>query len=303
MPRLLPLGPKQFIDPMTPTGHRIYRTTLVSIVIAVTVYLFYTGISYYSTPLEERFYHPNHNWFKPSGAFGHGLGIFGTLLILIGVVMYIVRKRSKTMARWGRLKYWLEFHIFLCTLGPILVLFHTAFKFGGIVSVAFWSMVAVVASGVIGRFIYVRIPRSIEGRALSLNEVKEMRSNVERMLKGSYGISDEDYQRLAEATQIHSKAGGNFFSNAFRNYFAERTILQNAKAILKENSMAVGNVNKVLKLIKKELTLNSRIENLQLMQKLFRYWHVAHLPFALIMLIIVVIHIVVTITFGAHWIF
>jgi hypothetical protein len=288
---------------MTPVAHRIYRTTLILIVVIVTVYLAYTGLSYYTTPIEERFYHPQHDWFKPSGLFGHGLGIIGTLLILIGVVMYIVRKRSKMMARWGRLKYWLEFHIFLCTLGPVMVLFHTAFKFGGIVSVAFWSMVAVVASGVVGRFIYVRIPRSIEGRALSLNEVKEMKGDVERMLKGAYGINEEDFQRLVAITESQKQSDSGYLQKFFGGFFAERKILAEARSILKSNNMAPDSVNKVLGLIKKELTLNNRIENLQLMHKLFRYWHVAHLPFALIMLIIVIIHVIVTITFGAHWIF
>jgi hypothetical protein len=39
------------------------------------------------------------------------------------------------------------------------------------------------------------------------------------------------------------------------------------------------------------------------MQNLFRYWHVAHLPFAFVMLIIMIIHVGVTLTFGYHWIF
>lgn len=47
---------------------------------------------------------------------------------------------------------------------PILVLFHTTFKFGGIVSIAFWSMVIVVLSGVVGRFLYIRLPRDWQGR-------------------------------------------------------------------------------------------------------------------------------------------
>ena len=107
------------------------------IIVITTIYLIYTGYSYYNTALEERFYHPHHDWFKPSGAYGHGLGIVGTLMILFGVSIYIARKRYNFMSKQLRLKYLLEFHIFLCTLGPILVLFHTAFKFGGIVSVAF----------------------------------------------------------------------------------------------------------------------------------------------------------------------
>jgi hypothetical protein len=45
-------------------------------------------------------------------------------------------------------------------------------------------MVAVVASGVIvGSFIYIQIPRTIEGRReLSLNEVKGMRSELASIL-------------------------------------------------------------------------------------------------------------------------
>ena len=146
---------------------------MVVIIIVTTFYLIYTGYSYYNTPLEERFYHPRHNWFKPSGLYGQGLGVLGTIMITFGVTIYIARKRYNFLSKYIRLKYLLEFHIFLCTLGPILILFHTAFKFGGIVSIAFWSMVAVVLSGVIGRFIYIQIPRTIEGRALSLKEVKK----------------------------------------------------------------------------------------------------------------------------------
>jgi uncharacterized membrane protein len=149
---------------MTSTGHKIYVTSLVSIVIAVTVFLIFNGASYYATSMEERFYHESHSALKPNGLVGHGLGIIGTLLILIGVFGYMARKRFRTLNRIGVLKHWLEFHIFLCTLGPIMVLFHTAFKFGGIVSISFWSMVAVVASGVLGRFIYLQIPRTIHGR-------------------------------------------------------------------------------------------------------------------------------------------
>jgi hypothetical protein len=56
-------------------------------------------------------------------------------------------------------------------------------------------------------------------------------------------------------------------------------------------------------MVKKEIVLSNKIGRLQMMQKLFKYWHVAHMPFALIMLIIVVIHVAVTLAFGYKWIF
>lgn len=289
---------------MSPTTHRLYITILVSIVVFTAIFLTFAGMSYYTTSIEERFYHSDHANFKPSGVLGHGLGIFGTLLILIGVFSYIARKRYKFLARFGRLKYWLEFHIFLCSLGPVMILFHTAFKFGGIVSISFWSMLAVVLSGIIGRFIYIQIPRTIEGRELSLNEVKEMKGNVGEILKGAYQLDEPSYNALLESTKVKARAAeGNLLTKMVSNYFEDKRTLRDVKRILRSNNLPNTHVNKISRIIKSEMSLNNRIERLLTMQKLFKYWHVAHLPFAIIMLIIMVIHVMVTLAFGYRWIF
>lgn len=289
---------------MSPLAHKIYIGTLVTIVVLVTLFLLYEGMPYYSTPIEERFYRPDHKWFKPSGVFGHGLGIVGTLLVLIGVFGYIAKKKYRSLARFGRLKYWLEFHIFLCTLGPIMILFHTAFKFGGIVSVSFWSMVAVVASGVIGRFIYIQIPRTIEGRELSLNEVKAMKVNLDEILNSSYQLNDSSKKIILEASSVNRLASeSGIFSKLTGNYFKNKKTIWKIKNVLKENKLSKQDIKKVVNLVKDEISLNNRIDRLQTMQKLFKYWHVAHFPFAVIMLIIMVIHVGITLAFGYHWIF
>jgi hypothetical protein len=217
---------------MSKTAHRIFLSILVTIVSVSLILLILRGMSYYRLPVEERVFDPDHATLKPSGMLGHGLGILGSMFMIIGVSIYMARKRYRFLSRIGLLKHWLEFHIFLCTLGPILVLFHTAFKFGGLVAVSFWSMVAVFLSGIIGRFIYLQIPHSIEGRALSIAESRKL--------------------------------------------------------------LAPGN---------DEITLDRRMEHLKKMQKMFEYWHVIHMPFALVMLIIMVIHVAVTIVFGYRWIF
>lgn len=289
---------------MSPNTHRLYITMLVSTGVLITLYLSYQGYSYYTTSLEERFYHPDHANLKPSGLFGHGLGIIGTLLILIGVFGYMARKRYKFLARMGRLKYWLEFHIFLCSVGPVMVLFHTAFKFGGLVSISFWSMVAVVASGVIGRFIYIQIPRTIEGRELSLQEVKALKGNLEEILTQSYRLDEASSRGILESITIQPRnAGGNLLSRMISGYFNDRKKISWIKSVLRSNNLSKTDVFKVTQLIRNELSLNNRIDRLLTMQRLFKYWHVAHLPFAIIMLVIMVIHVGVTLAFGYRWIF
>lgn len=214
------------------------------------------------------------------------------------------KKRKKSLARLGALKYWLEFHIFLCTLGPIFVLFHTAFKFGGIVSISFWSMVAVVASGVVGRFIYKQIPRTIQGRELSLNEIKEMKDKIQEELQLNLANSNGTGLNLQISTLLLvEKSVVGSLSGFFSRYFSEFGKVAAINRNLKESGIPAAHRKSMLKLIKNEFGLVRRIENLVLMQKLFRYWHVAHLPFALIMLIIMVIHVAVTLAFGYKWIF
>lgn len=285
---------------MQKATHRLYLILLTLMVAAAGIYLTALGWDYYQTGLEERFFHQSHELLKPSGLWGHGLGVAGTLLILGGVFGYMARKRYRFMRHWGLLKHWLEFHIFLCTLGPLMILFHTSFKFGGIVSISFWSMVAVFLSGIAGRFIYLQIPRSIEGRELSLNEVRGMRTGLSNEMKAATGM---DSTLIAQLTSLTESAGTTSSRNYLANYLADRKLISQALNLMKQKGLAPPVKKKIKKLIASELSLNHRIARLQKMQQLFRYWHVAHLPFALVMLVIMVIHVVVTILFGFRWIF
>ncbi|HJW29822.1 MAG TPA: hypothetical protein VJ508_11355 [Saprospiraceae bacterium] len=284
--------------------HRVYISVMVGIGFLLLVWLTYYGYSYYAASQEERPFHHDHAMLKPSGPIGHGLGILGTLLILIGVFSYIGRKKQKFLPNVGSLKYWLEFHIFLCSIGPLLILFHTAFKFGGIVSISFWSMVAVVLSGIIGRFIYIQIPRTIQGRELSLSEIRDMKETQNLRIKTAYGLEQPVYSQLIAITdrQMESPTGGWWArQQQIRNYNA--SIKKEAKQILTHAQLSGRDHRGVMLLIRNELKINKRIRNLQLMQMLFKNWHIAHLPFALIMLVIMVIHVIITITFGYRWIF
>lgn len=283
---------------MGKTAHTIFVSVFTIIVIATAILLISKGTSYYGTDLAERFYHPDHDLFKPSGLWGHGLGIVGTLLILFGVLSYMARKRSKLLARVGLIKHWLEFHIFLCTLGPLMVLFHTAFKFQGIVSISFWSMIAVVASGVLGRFIYIQIPRTLEGRELSLQEVKEMRENLSEKISSEENVGN-NYNLAFVSAGVNQKPSNSLLSRYIDDY---KTIAE-IKRNLKREQINKKERQHIIRLIKNERALNRRIGRLLTMQKLFRYWHVAHLPFAIVMLVIMVVHVLVTVTFGNTWIF
>jgi hypothetical protein len=94
--------------------------------------------------------------------FGHGLGIFGFILMLMTETLYSLRKRTRS-ASWGKMSSWLQFHIFTGLVGPYMVLLHTSWKFNGLAGAVTLLTVIIVFSGIIGRYIYTRIPRTLDG--------------------------------------------------------------------------------------------------------------------------------------------
>jgi len=291
---------------MSKTVHRIYIASFVIICAFAVIILTINGYSYYKAPIEERFFMQQNNLLKPSGLIGHGLGIFGSFFMIVGVASYMIRKRVKALFKFGYLKYWLEFHIFLCTLGPILILYHTAFKFGGIVVVSFWSMVAVVLSGVIGRFLYVQIPHTIQGQMIGMNELNSLSENLSHQLKDEFAIPEEIFARIQEISSAYRYKRVKFTTGAaliIKDYIGIKNVMHNLKRELKVAGIFKSRRKEILHTAKNKLLISRRIGMLHTMQKLFGYWHVVHLPFALIMFIIMVIHIAVEIVFGYKWIF
>ena len=291
---------------MNKTLHKIYVGLFLAVGISVTILLGINGYQYYTTPLEERFFSPNHVMLKPSGVWGHGFGIIGTLMMVVGVGVYMIRKRYRKLFNLGYLKHWLEFHIFLCSVGPVLVLYHTAFKFGGIVSVSFWSMVLVVLSGVVGRFIYLQIPRTIQGQELSINELNSMKESLALKIRK---VLSEDSSTLYKLESIASTdrykslrltaAAGLFL----KDYFTTKQLIR----IFRKKMMFLGlskiEREELIQAAKNEIVIARRIAFLRTSQKLFHWWHIFHLPFAISMFVIMIVHVIVTIVFGYKWIF
>jgi hypothetical protein len=226
--------------------------------------------------------------------------------MIIGVAIYMIRKRMRKLFNLGYLKQWLELHIFLCSVGPVLVLYHTAFKFGGIVAVSFWSMIAVVLSGVVGRFIYVRIPRTIQGKELDIKQLNEMSSDISTRLSREISSSENIIARIENITKHYkyrSATIGQSILLMINDYFDIRKTLLIIKEDLKQLNIPHLKVREIMRLAGSKIIISRRIALLQTMQKIFRYWHIIHLPFAITMFIIMFIHVIITIVFGYKWIF
>ncbi|MFH0925347.1 MAG: hypothetical protein V1872_06900 [bacterium] len=133
----------------------VLRITCLSIIILTTVYLYSIYRPYFS--IAEGLRHHSeamHKLLKPSGRIGHVLGIVGGLLMMLSYALYFVRKKAESLEDLGNLSLWLDIHIFLGLLGPVLIIFHSALRFNGLIGLAFWIMIIVVISGIFGRLFF-----------------------------------------------------------------------------------------------------------------------------------------------------
>lgn len=130
---------------------RTYTELWLALVAMILITALYGGVIYLT-----------HGIPPASELFGHGIGIFGFVLMMMTEILYSMRKRSRSV-RWGRMSAWLQFHIFTGLVGPYMVLLHTSWKFNGIAGATTLLTIIIVLSGFIGRYIFTRIPRTLDG--------------------------------------------------------------------------------------------------------------------------------------------
>lgn len=280
----------------------MFRTALMAIWVAVAATALIAGWDYYQLPLDERAYDADHPIFAPTGFVGQGYGVIGTVMIVTGVLAYAARKRYRVLGRFGSLHQWLQFHIFLCTLGPFLVLLHTTFKFGGLVSISFWSMMAVVASGVFGRYVYSWLPRSEAGDSRSAESVRIERERILTTLTSVTELTPEDVDSLIEKDLSHRHGLVRSLASALSFQLTERRAHRRAERLLRDRGVPAAVRDRLVGLVDVERKLTKQLSLMSPFQRLFRYWHAFHLPLAAVMFLVLAVHVAVAVALGYTWI-
>jgi hypothetical protein len=283
-----------------PRWARVYHAALAVTWVAIAGFFLYWGLDYYLTPVIERPYDPGHDLFKPTGLVGNRLAVAGTAMLVVGVGGYMLRKRWGRLQNVGRLRHWLSAHIWLCTLGPFLITLHTSFKVGGLVSIAFWSMVLVVASGVVGRFVYVRIPKGMHGRTRTMRELEEEQRELAAELEAE---SPELSATLAPYLSAGPAPAGLAAAllHAVRSDLGAPARRRRLHAALVAARVAPERRHRLETLARSHRRLAQERALLVPFERLFRYWHTFHLPFAIVMVLILLVHIAVAAALGYAW--
>jgi len=289
-------------------GYRTYTKIFYALTIAIALLLAYETFSrrylptlslgslFYSLGLSEEAPKP----LEPGKGMGHTLGYVGTAMMLV-TLLYPLRKRSEKLARVAPRKLWLDAHVFFGVLGPILVTFHTTFKIGGLVSVSFWSMVVVVVSGFIGRFIYIQIPRGIAGNELTMEEAMAKRRSLLRRLTDY--VKDEDFivkltDQIAGPVKPQGRPLYAILSFLILDSIRFRLRLHRARKELfaraeldRRTKKATSELLRSLSLVKRRILLLERS------QELLEYWRPIHLRLSIVMFVFMALHVFIAFFF------
>lgn len=256
------------------------------------------GWEYYRAPLGTRGYLPEHALLRPSGTVGLTLGVAGVLSMLM-TLPYYVRKRWRALARVGTVKQWLEVHIFFGIVGPVLITLHTSFKFNGIVSVAYWLMMTVWSSGFIGRYLYVRIPKTIRGVELSFAEVEAQLARTQQDLEAR-PLPPAVQRELDAFDHAVSPARGRT-PGAIDLFFGELRVRARLTLLRRHLAAAGIDVAAIRALVDRaaeRATLARRLAHLQRTRHLFELWHVFHRPLVFGLFVIVALHVGIALFLG-----
>ncbi len=204
----------------------------------------------------------------------------------------MARKRLARGKGAANLKRWLEVHIFCGIVGPVVVTFHTAFKFNGIVSAAYWSMVLVALSGFVGRYLYVRIPRTIRGVELSQGELDERMAALLEDLQWTAGPGVLDaIEQLDADIAAHAPRWWQLGSR--------RVLAASIHTATRAIALADASVSaRLTALLTERADLQQRRHALGVTKRVFELWHVFHLPLVWIMYAIVALHVAVALYLG-----
>lgn len=270
--------------------------------IAVLGWVTVHGFNYYRLPLQERAYHPLNRELRPSGPIGLGLAFLGVASFFC-IYLYAIRKRWKPLGKIGKTRNWLDIHVVLGVAAPALITFHAAFRTNNLAGIAYWIMMAVMASGLIGRYLYAQIPRRINAAELSLQEMQAMTDELTEQLQTQSLVSAEELKPLlavpskerVEAMSVLSALLVMCACDLKRPFLVARIRRRAGAArvatLLGLRPSPERGLEKIIGLARQRSWIATKISFLSKTHQVFHLWHVVHRPFSYSFAILVLVHV------------
>ena len=276
--------------------------TVGLVAVGLTAAVAVWGQEYYRLAPADRPFHPDHEVLRPSGQAGLTFGIVAATLFVLNLG-YLVRKRFIHLRRLGSLRTWMSFHALTGIVDGGLIFLHAAFTPSSALGMlALVALAITVVSGVIGRYIYAKVPRSLEGRELEFEQVRAQLQAYRRQLEDA-GVSaewlglpapPEGYdQPRSVLGRLRAALGGDHRSR--RDY-------RRLRRFILVTPQLRASARRVLPLARAFCRHQHWLTRYQEARNLLASWRFLHRWLAIVMLAVVAFHIGLALHFGDLWI-
>lgn len=238
--------------------------------------------------------------YTPEDSIGYQLGLVGGSLML-ALLLYPLRKRLPFARRWGSMKPWFSFHMLLGVLGPALVLAHTTFEVNSLnAAVALFSMLLVAGSGLIGRFVYVKIHRGLNGERMAFAEIQTRAGLIAEDVRSSLVYAPKVAERLKRFEHYATRPMGSTVARVFR-FFAlfpfsvllwlhshwtlPGSMRRAAKQRGWDSAKRRRRTMQTRRVVHRYLKTLVRLAHFKVYERLFSWWHVLHVPLFVLLVV------------------
>ena len=238
---------------------------------------------------------------------GYWLGVAGASIMLV-LLLYPLRKRLKIMHGLGRVAGWFRLHMMLGIIGPVLIVLHSNFKLGSLNrSLALMTMLTVVTSGIVGRYLYGKVHKGLYGSQLQIREIGEDFSALEEFIGNNFARDPEVKARLHTLSKIMTTTPTSFLAalrlaifcgthirqvRRFVRPRARAAALQSARANGLSRTERRAHIKAADQMLEIYFSAARKAGRLALFERMLSLWHAFHLPLFVLLGLTTGIHIV-----------
>ena len=246
-------------------------------------------------------------YYTPGDDVGYYMGLVGGVMMLL-LLTYPLRKYLHSFRNWGPVRHWFSIHMWLGVIGPVLVIAHSTFVLKSTnATVAFICMLLVAASGIVGRFIYVRVHRGLHGEKLNFRELQakagfeteEMHSKLHFVPEVENRLTQFQAYALAENLGF-AKSALRLFTLGTQRRLAYAMCASELRRVMRERAeirqwdrdKLRRRLGRATRLVDEFLLSVQRVSQFDVYDRMFRLWHVAHVPLVYLLVLASIAHVV-----------
>jgi hypothetical protein len=246
------------------------------------------------------------NGLTPVSGIGYWLGILGSSLMLL-LLLYPLRKRMRSLRAIGSVNSWFHTHMILGVVGPVLIMWHANFKLGSInCSVALITMLVVAISGVIGRYLHRKVNLGFYGRKAEAQEVVADADELRGFLGSEAENADVMVAQLNAFAQLGTRAPNGVLTGLvllpyinWRGAIIRKRLIDYARQVIAIEGRRRGRSQQVRRqqlagvtdFVTQHVSAVRKAATFAVYERLFRLWHVFHLPLFVLLVIVAIIHV------------